>query len=149
MEGWLYDERLVDIYTWENLIRPKGVVHRMCVRLLVGGKPPTILEAEAEMFEVPHDLCRTTLQTVERIVGLSIASGYTAKVHELLGGTQSCTHLAHLVAAMGPAATHGYWTNRSQRRKPSPHKADRSERLTALIDSCKIWKRDGPLVQKK
>ena len=57
VEGWLRDERLVDGFHWNGNARSKGIVHWMCVRLMVGGWPLEILEAEAEMLEVPHEMC--------------------------------------------------------------------------------------------
>ncbi len=66
-------------------IREPGVVHWMCVRLLVGGWPLSILDAEAEMPGIPHELCATTMERLKRLVGLSIASGYSRKVLKCLG----------------------------------------------------------------
>ena len=51
VEGWLKDERLKRGYGLDGQLRKGGLVHQMAVRLLVGGMPPTILDAEAEM---PH-----------------------------------------------------------------------------------------------
>jgi hypothetical protein len=124
VEGWLRDERLVPGYHWNGESRPTGVVHWMCVRLLVGGWPVTILDAEAEMPNIPHELCPTTLESVKRIVGLSIVSG-----------------------TMGPAVLHGYWTQRSRQRRPIPRSLDEFTGLANLINSCKLWKEDGPFMQ--
>ncbi|MFZ0450870.1 MAG: DUF2889 domain-containing protein [Desulfatiglandaceae bacterium] len=147
VEGWLRDERLVPGYHWNGKSRPTGVVHWMCVRLLVGGWPVTILDAEAEMPDIPHELCPTTLESVKRIVGLSIVSGYSEEVHRRLGGVQGCAHLTHLIVTMGPAALHGYWTQQSRERRPIPRSLDEFQGLTTLINSCKLWKEDGPLMQ--
>ena len=62
VEGWLRDERFAAGFHWNGQSRPPGVVHWMCVRLLVGGWPLSILDAEAEMPGVPHELCPTTLE---------------------------------------------------------------------------------------
>jgi len=147
VEGWLRDERLVPGYHWNGESRPTGVVHWMCVRLLVGGWPVTILDAEAEMPDIPHELCPTTLESVKKIVGLSIVSGYSEEVHRRLGGVQGCAHLTHLIVTMGPAALHGYWTQQSRQRHPVPRSLDEIEGLATLINSCKLWKEDGPLMQ--
>ncbi|UCF82503.1 MAG: DUF2889 domain-containing protein [Desulfobacteraceae bacterium] len=147
VEGWLRDERLVPGYHRNGESRPTGVVHWMCVRLLIGGWPVTILDAEAEMPDIPHELCPTTLESVKRIVGLSIVSGYSEEVHKRLGGVQGCAHLTHLIVTMGPAALHGYWTHQSRQRRPIPRFLDEFQGLTTLINSCKLWKEDGPLMQ--
>ena len=147
VEGWLKDERLVPGYHWNGKSRPTGVVHWMCVRMLVSGWPVTILDAEAEMPDIPHELCPTTLESVKRIVGLSIISGYSEAVHRRLGGVQGCAHLTHLIVTMGPAALHGYWTQISRQRRPIPRSMDEFLGLPQLMNSCKLWKEDGPFMQ--
>jgi hypothetical protein len=146
VEGWLRDDRFVDGYTWAGEKRPKGVVHWIGVRLLIGGWPITIEAAEAEMMKTPHELCPTTVDTIERLVGLHITSGYTDRVKALLGGTEGCIHLSHLVGTMGSAAIHGYWTQHSRERRPLPGSLDEMEGLAVVIDSCRLWKKDGPLI---
>ncbi len=147
VEGWLRDERLVPGYHWDGATSPTGVIHWMCVRLLVGGWPITILDAEAEMPDIPHELCPTTLESVKKIVGLSIVSGYSEEVHRRLGGVQGCAHLTHLIVTMGPAVLHGYWTQISRQRRPIPKSLDEFPGLANLINSCKLWKEDGPFMQ--
>ncbi|MBK5100551.1 MAG: DUF2889 domain-containing protein [Desulfobacteraceae bacterium] len=147
VEGWLRDDRLVPGYHWDGRPRPSGVVHWICVRLLVGGWPLSILDAEAEMPSVPHELCPTTLESVKKIVGLSIVSGYSEEVRNRLGGIKGCTHLTHLVLTMGPAAIHGYWTQRSRECRPVPRLIEEFPGLDAVINSCKLWREDGPLVK--
>jgi hypothetical protein len=148
VEGWLRDERLVPGFSWDGKPRLPGVVHRMCIRLLVGDWPLSILDAEAEMPGVPHELCKTTTEALKKIIGLTIVSGYSKEVLKRLGGVQSCTHLAHLVVTMGPAALHGYWTWRGRKCHPPPRSIDDFPGLTSLINSCKLWEENGPLLQK-
>jgi hypothetical protein len=143
VEGWLRDERFEAGYHLDGRPRPPGMVHWIVVRMLVGGWPLSILDVEAEMLEVPRELCQTTLEGLKQVIGLSIASGYSKKVAKRLGGAEGCAHLAHLVAAMGPAALHGYWTQRSSRKPTGPRSMDELP-----INSCKLWKPDGPLVQE-
>lgn len=147
VEGWLRDERLVPGFHWNGHPRAAGVIHHICVRILVGGWPLSILEAEAEMPDIPHELCPTTLDSVQRIVGLSIISGFSEKVRTRLGGIKGCTHMTALIIAMGPAALHGYWTQRSREKRPAPHSFDEVPGLAAVINSCALWKEDGPLMQ--
>ncbi|MBN1277793.1 MAG: DUF2889 domain-containing protein [Deltaproteobacteria bacterium] len=111
VEGRLRDERLVKGYEWNEQPCSPGVIHLICVRLLVGNWPVTILDAEAEMEEIPHRLCPTILDGVKKIVGLPIIAGYSEKITGLLGGVRGCNHLTHLIVDMGTAALHGYWTN--------------------------------------
>lgn len=148
VEGWLRDERLVQGYHWNGEPREPGVVHRMCVRLLIGGWPVTILDAEAEMPRIPHELCPSTLDSVKKIVGLQIVSGYSEKVNQLLGGVRGCNHMTHLIVVMGTAALHGYWTHYSRQRHPIPRSLDEFRGLSNLINSCMLWGEDGPIMEE-
>ncbi len=147
VEGWLRDERLEHGYHWNGKSRPPGVVHWMCVRILVGGWPPSILDAEAEMPEIPHELCPTTLESVKKIVGMPIVAGYSEEVRKRLGGIQGCTHMTHLITVMGPAALHGYWTHASRKRRPLPRSMDNIRGLEYLVNSCTLWAEDGPMMK--
>jgi hypothetical protein len=147
VEARLTDERLVPGYHWNGQPRPPGTVHDMIVRLIIGGWPITILEAEAEMPHVPHELCGTTQESVKRLVGLSISSGFSEAVRERLGGVEGCAHLTHLILTMGPAALHGYWTQHSRKRHPLPRSMDELAGLELLVNSCSLWREDGPMIK--
>ncbi len=147
VEGWLRDELLVPGYHWDGEPRPIGTIHLLGVRMLVGGWPLRILDAEAEMPEIPHPQCPTTQETVKKIIGLSIVSGYSEEVRARLGGVLGCTHLMHLIVAMGTAALHGYWCQKSRSPRPIPRSLDEFPELAAVRDSCKLWSEDGPLMQ--
>jgi len=148
VEGWLKDDRFADGFTWAGERRPKGVVHWIGARLLIGGWPITIEAAEAEMLETPHHLCPTTIDSIQTVVGLNIASGFTDRVRHLLGGTEGCIHLSHLVSAMGSAAVHGYWTQHAREKRPLPSSLDEIPGLAVVIDSCRLLKKDGPLISR-
>lgn len=147
IEGWLKDDQLVPGYHWDGERRPTGTIHLMCVRMLVGGWPLNILDAEAEMPEVPHPLCPTTQESVKKIVGLSIVSGYSEEVRRRLGGVQGCAHMTHLIVAMGTVAVHGYWSQQSRSPLPIPRSLDEFPELAVVQNSCKLWSEDGPLMQ--
>ena len=148
VEGWLVDERLITGYYWDGTTRPPGIVHHIGVWLLVGGWPLRILDAEAEMRKVPQELCPTVEGTIKKVVGLTIESGFSGRVLERLGRIEGCTHMSYLVMAMGPAALHGYWTHKSRKRRPAPRSLEEFPGLEALVDSCMLWREDGPLIQR-
>jgi len=117
--------------------------------MLVAGWPLFIIDTEAEMPDVtPHERCPTTLDSVKKVVGLSIASGYSEEVHKRIGGYRGCTHLTHLILAMGTAAMHGYWANKSREKRPLPQSMDDLTELEAVRNSCKLWTEDGPIMQR-
>ncbi len=148
VEGRLRDERLIQGYDWNGEQCSPGIIHLMSVRLLVGDWPVTIFDAEAEMEEIPHRLCSTILDGVKKLIGLQIMSGYGEKVNNLLGGIRGCNHLTYLIVSMGTAALHGYWTSYSRSRHPIPRSLDEFTGLSNLINSCKLWKEDGPIIKE-
>ena len=147
VEGWLRDERLIDGYDWNTTLRAAGVVHHLCVRLLLGGWPLTIEEAEAEMPGVPRDLCLQTQDSVKKVEGVQIVSGYSEEVRRRLGGIEGCAHMTHLIVVMGPAALHGAFTQHARQPRPKPKSLDEIEGLNYLVNSCQIWAENGPFMQ--
>jgi hypothetical protein len=145
VEGWLKDERIKRGYGPDGQVRKEGLVHHMCVRFLVGGMPPTILDAEAEMPHVPHELCHSTQNSIKKVIGLVIKSGFGEVVHKMIGGVQGCAHLAHLVMVMGQEAVHGYWTHKLSSQPPDPRPFEEIEGLSYVINSCSLWREGGPL----
>ncbi len=130
VEGILRDERFRPIYELSGQRREKGVVHHMIIRLLIGGLPLRILDAEAEM------------------IGLKIKSGFGEKVHKLIGGVEGCAHLTHLLTVMVQEALHGYWTHKMRKPAPPPGSLEEIEGLSYLLNSCSMWRKDGPIMQE-
>jgi hypothetical protein len=148
VEGSLRDERFRPIYELSGQKREEGVIHRMVIRLLVGGVPLRILDAEAEMPHVPLPLCVTTRESVKKIIGLKIKSGFGEKVHKLIGGVEGCAHLTHLLTVMVQEALHGYWTHKMRKPEPPPNSLGEIDGLSYLLNSCSLWREDGPIVQE-
>ena len=148
VEGWLKDDRFVPRYHLDGQISPPGKVHRICVRLLLGGEPLSILDAEAEMPFVPYDECAITQDTVKKVIGMTITHGYGDRVVECLGGVKGCTHMVHLLVAMGNAGLHGYWSQRLRTRRVLPDTLEEIPELKYVIDSCMLWRRGGTLVNR-
>ncbi len=144
VEGWLREDRFHNIYDITGDEIEKGPVHHMTLRLKLGGAPLTILDAEAEMVHVPLEFCRSTLETIQKIIGLKISAGFTKKVRDLMGGEQGCAHLTHLLTVMSQAAFQGNAAHKRKSRRPVPGSIDDVEGLESLIGSCRAWKQDGP-----
>ena len=148
VEGSLRDERFQPIYELSGQKREAGVIHHMVIRLLVGGAPLRILDAEAEMPHVPLPLCVTTRESVKKIIGLKIKSGFGEKVHKLIGGVEGCAHLTHLLTVMVQEALHGYWTHKMRKPGTPPRSLKEIDGLSYLLNSCSLWREDGPIVQE-
>ncbi len=147
VEGWLKDERLVPGFHWDGRPRDPGVVHWMCVRFLVGDWPLSILEVEGEMPGIPNEQCPVALESLERLKGVSISTGFGIEVRKRLGGVRGCAHMTTLILSMGPAAVHGYWAERSRSRRPPPESLDDIPGLDQLRNSCILWRDDGPILR--
>jgi hypothetical protein len=148
VEGSLRDERFRAIYELSGKKRDKGVIHDLVIRLLVGGLPLRIQDAEAEMSQVPRELCRTTQESIRKIIGLEIRSGFGERVHKMIGGVRGCAHLTHLVIVLVQEALHGYWTHKMGKHGPPPGSVEKVDILAYLVNSCSLWRKNGPFVKE-
>ncbi|NBU56548.1 MAG: DUF2889 domain-containing protein [Acidimicrobiia bacterium] len=87
-------------------------IHHMVVELRVSYPTFEILDATTELKEFPHHECPGIAPHYRKLVGLSIARGFTHKVRELFGGPRGCTHTTALLQAMGPVAIQCGWSMR-------------------------------------
>ena len=81
-------------------------VHEMWLRLTVDDEL-VIRDVEAVTDHSPFPICRGITGNFARLKGLSIRPGFHAKVKELLGGVEGCTHLVEM---LGPVATTAFQT---------------------------------------
>jgi hypothetical protein len=146
VEGWLREDRFQPVYDLTGTKIGKGPVHHMAIRLKLGGAPPTILDAEAEMVHVPLECCRSTLETIQQVIGLEIRAGFKKKLRALMGGERGCTHLTHLLTVMSQAVFQGNVAHQRQHRRPLPGSIDAVEGIDVLLGSCRAWRQDGPRV---
>ena len=148
VEGSLKDERFRPVYEPFGRKRGEGVIHDLVIRLLVGGSPLRILDAEAEMLHVPRDLCMETRKSIKNIIGIEIRSGFGDRVHKTIGGVKGCAHLTHLLIVLAQEALHGYWTHKMRKPRTPPGSLEEIDGLPYLINSCILWQENGPLVKE-
>lgn len=144
VEGSLMDDRLYATYPMSGERRPPGIVHHMTIRMHVAGPDLTIEALEVEMPAVPREECRETQASLDGILGMRIAAGFTEGVKAQIGGAAGCSHLTALLLAMAPAAVQGFWAAMSQKAMDPTRYGDRA--VTFLTDTCRVWRRDGPLL---
>jgi hypothetical protein len=144
--GELYDRRLVKTYTLEEMPREPATVHHMRICMKVTVRTLTIEEIEAELPQVPHGECAEMHRTLEEIKGFTLSRGFSSRVRKKLGGRKGCIHLTTLLLAMAPAAMQGYWVHND--RKPERRNISGEHLEHYLVDTCRVWRREGPLVQK-
>jgi hypothetical protein len=121
------------------------LVHHMFVQLKVKGPGMLIEIAEAKMPHHPRQECPEVLPWIRKLEGLEIAPGYTVKVKKAIGGIKGCAHLTSLVIAMGESAVQGYWADHGVERG---RKAPREQTIKKFINTCHLWKDDGPIITR-
>ncbi|MFA7464211.1 MAG: (d)CMP kinase [Syntrophales bacterium] len=148
IEGRLQDERFFPsyYYTRESFVDP-GVIHGMRVRLQVSMPDMTIRTAEAEIGEVPLPECREIRESVGLLAGTPIRKGFSGKVRGMFGGKKGCLHIMNLILVMGSAAMQGFWAYYSRVRKDDRVRKPAFDE-SLLVDSCWLWRSDGPLWEK-
>jgi hypothetical protein len=147
VEGILKDTRYCSIFsvtTGEQ--HPPGTVHEIALRLLLGTRLE-ILDLEVDMPHMPRNECYEMAQSLEPLLGRRITAGFTSWVKKTFGGPNGCTHLNALLLAMAPTAVQGLYS--AAMMKPRTV-SEASVILDSgyLVDSCKIWRSDGPLVRE-
>lgn len=128
------------------------VIHHMIVDLEVAFPSLEIIGASVVMETHPHTTCPTITEHYEKLVGLSIARGFTHKVRELFGGPRGCTHTTALLQAMAPVAIQSTWSMRAAseggvrlpvRRDPE----QRKQMMLFNLNTCHVWAEEGERMQ--
>ncbi len=148
VHGELKDQRYVPIFDVTGKVKAPGIIHHMSATLLIDPDPLTIIQAEAQMLTVPLAECRVTLDRIALLSGVEIKSGFSSQIRGIMGGNRGCTHLCGLVVAMGQEIVHGWLTQKRSKKSPIPASLDDVKEKNYLIDSCRIWKKDGPKMKE-
>lgn len=145
VEGTLIDESHAKIFDIMGKIREPGIIHHMVVRLLIKGNPLRIALSEVEMHHVPMDECRSVIvDTIEKVTGLKVRTGYSNTIRKNIGGKNGCTHLAHLMTVMGQEIVHGWLTHQRGRKAPLPADMENFSGKEYILNSCRMWAEGGP-----
>ena len=148
VQGELNDERHIPVFDITGQVKAPGPVHHMSVILLIDPDPLTIIQAEARMMCVPMAECRSTLDRVPLLQGIEIKSGFSKQILKVMGGNRGCTHLCTLVTAMGQEIVHGWLTQKRSEKSSVPASLEDVKEKKFLIDSCRIWKKEGPKMKE-
>jgi len=120
------------------------LIHDLIARIWIQGPDFTIFKADAEMVHIPRNLCPDILPVVQKLVGMKIISGFTQKVKDVIGGINGCAHLTSLFQTLGPAAVQGYFAAYGSGGK---ERSLDNTAISRVIDSCHVWRKDGPYVR--
>jgi hypothetical protein len=145
--GELTDIRYVKIFDITGHALEPGTIHHIRLFCRIAPAPLRIMEAQADMPTIPMADCRTTLDRVPLLAGLEIKPGFTRQVTQIMGGTRGCTHLCTLTKAMAQEMVHGWLTEKRREPTPLPDNIEDIRERGFLVDSCRMWKQDGPKIQ--
>jgi hypothetical protein len=153
VRGAVMDTKPAGLYVRDD-VEPLPI-HHMVVDLVVTMPNLEITEANV-VFEVhPHSLCPTITDHYAKLVGLSIARGFTHKVRELFGGPRGCTHTTALLQAMAPVAVQTLWSMQAVRARESGGSIGVGKNLTPEelravfapnLNTCHVWDEEGEFV---
>lgn len=144
VHGILKDQRETRIFDVTGAVMEPGIIHHMEACVLIKSDPLRIEDAEADMVHVPIPECRSTLDTIEKLKGLEIRSGFSKNIRRIMGGKEGCTHLCSLILAMGQEIVQGWLTHKRKKYSPAPKDFDNFDEKRFLIDSCRMWAKNGP-----
>jgi hypothetical protein len=148
VHGVLKDERYIKIFDITGNVLDPGIVHHLDVKFLIKADPLTIEDAQANMIKVPMPECAQTLDTIEKLKGLEIKSGFSKTIRDIMGGKKGCTHLCQLIITMSQEIVHGWLTHKKKDNSPVPNNIDSFPEKKFIIDSCRMWAGNGPKIKK-
>ena len=132
-------------------------IHHMQVDIEVSYPTMEIVAAKVHMEVHPNIECTRIEPHYDKLVGLSIARGFTHKVRELFGGPRACTHTTALLQAMAPIAIQCIWSMRASDAK-QPHNVaaaeaerspmKRSDMWKMNLNTCHVWAEDSDVVAR-
>ena len=147
IHGILKDNLCTKAFDATGIVKNPGTLHHIDVKLLININPLTIEDAEAEMIHVPLPECHSTLDTVEKLKGLEVKAGFSKKIHAIMGGKRGCSHLCNLIIVMAQEIVQGSLVQKRKEKPPVPDDIDGLADKEFLINSCRIWTKDGPKIK--
>jgi len=126
-------------------------IHHMQIDIDVSYPTLEILSTNVLFESHPHEQCASIVDHYEKLVGLSIARGFTHRVRELFGGPRGCTHTTALLQAMAPIAVQCFFSlsaaNAQRSDSTSPPTADQRDEMWKMnLDTCHVWAEDSDVV---
>ena len=107
IEGHLTDAKTRDMTLTVGVRKAGEPIHEMWLRITID-KRLNIVAAEAQSDAMPYPgHCDKITPKYQQLVGLSLLPGFTAKVRDIFGGVEGCTHITELI---GKVATTAYQT---------------------------------------
>lgn len=147
--GKLRETRHVDYYKFTGEKIDAGILHGLTIILLIRIPSLVIEDIEVTMDNVPRFECKEVEQCLAPVKGMAVTGGFSSKVREIAGGEKGCTHLLHLIITMAPAVLQGFWASRYRKKTDAvPLKGASPKMGYSLMNTCHVWREDGPAFQK-
>lgn len=147
IEGCLTDAKT---YAFKNEhrgeVKAGEPIHEMWLRLTLDDAM-TIQAVEAATDHGPFAICPAILPNLQRLKGLRIAKGFTAKVHELLGGVEGCTHHVELIGRLATVAFQTIFPYRNRMAAAAGRSPDAS-RKPRLLNTCHVFAENGEVARR-
>lgn len=99
-----------------------------------------IHNAHASIDASPFKICPHISDAYNKLVGIHIRPGWRAKIKELLGGANGCTHINELFPVIATTAFQALWSHSDE--------ATQKQGFKLMIDKCHAWSQDGKLAGK-
>lgn len=155
IQGALRDQKPAGLYI---PIDPEPLtIHHMQLSLYVEFPTLVIVDVDTHFEKYPHGGCPGIVEHYDKLIGLSIARGFTHKVRELFGGPRGCTHTTALLQAMAPVAVQCFWSMTSVQAREDggllplldPNRNDDDGLWQRNINTCHVWAEDGEEVASR
>jgi hypothetical protein len=126
-------------------------IHHMQIDIDVSYPTLEILSTNVLFESHPHEQCVSIVDHYEKLVGLSIARGFTHRVRELFGGPRGCTHTTALLQAMAPIAVQCFFSlsaaNAQRSDSTSRPTADQRDEMWKMnLNTCHVWAEGSDVV---
>ena len=119
---------------------PPPVIHHMTVALRVRFADLTITGVETAMKAHPYQICPEVLPSLQDLVGLSVAQGFTRAINERFGRAKGCAHVTALIHAMAPAIKQAAGAAFAHKQRSWTESAG-----AWFVNTCQAWRENGPL----
>lgn len=143
--GKLVDRKPHDFFPYVQIgrfVEAHEPIHEMVVRVVYDDRL-VVRAIESKTSAAPYAVCHQGGQSLQSVVGLAMASGWSKEIKKRLGGSQCCTHLMELLI---PMATTAFQTL-STTSRTKPERLDVTGR-PLKIDSCFAYGANRSLVQR-
>jgi len=124
------------------------VIHDMTIELIVAMPSFEIIDVRTHMEVHPYELCPGILDSYRRLIGVSIARGYSRRVSELFGRENGCSHMGALLIALGPVAIQASWglarlDSEIDQLTNTVADAEAERQLKLNTNTCHVWSENG------